>query len=263
MINRFFGALALVSVLLPTPAKSIDSYKLGDSLYVWALSGLTLRKQPAPDADKIAVLSYGALAIPLNYTNVSLSTELIKPGHNPEGKKTPAYTLKGRWVEVKTDQGQGFIFDGYLSVLPPFKANATYKNNGKSTTTPWENKYQYLERVFGAPVWAKNTQGESQHNSQYVYAGGIYHEYLESSVGLSSWKGTYIFPQVHSLEEGYLLCNLIFDLSNRNPSPSAKEYDVYKLVEIAPGSLLFSSDGADVRINCSSGIVVISWVGSC
>ncbi|MCP4138171.1 MAG: SH3 domain-containing protein [bacterium] len=92
-------------------------YKKGQALYVYALTGLNLRKKPESSGKKIATIPYGKKVRVLTLTKKILT----------------AGNIKGYWIEVSYKGKKGYIFDGFLSSLPAPKLNdaATVKKYAK------------------------------------------------------------------------------------------------------------------------------------
>lgn len=88
-------------------------YQFGDSLFVWAKSGLNLRIKPSIDAPKLTVIPYGNTIEVIDTAIQTLSHSIViaKP------TEKDGFRLKGFWVMVKYGEKVGFTFDGYLSKL--------------------------------------------------------------------------------------------------------------------------------------------------
>lgn len=83
-------------------------FKEGESIYVWALSGLNIRKLPDAKSEKIAALPYG--------TKVMVQANIgVIVAHEVEEFKD--FKVKGVWVLVKYGDKEGFVFDGFMSRL--------------------------------------------------------------------------------------------------------------------------------------------------
>ena len=95
---------------VPEAPKSTAPYKVGQSMYVHALLGLSLRKGPDPKSEKIGAAQYGEgleiLALP-------------EANHSYVAETIDDFQLKGHWVKVKNaDQKEAYVFDGYLAKFP-------------------------------------------------------------------------------------------------------------------------------------------------
>jgi hypothetical protein len=85
-------------------------YKTGDDLFVFAKSGLTLRKTPDKEGEKVSTLPFGSK---VNVIDADLESD-------PYTTKEPCgLEMTGHWVRVKSGQKEGFLFDGYLLTLDP------------------------------------------------------------------------------------------------------------------------------------------------
>lgn len=95
---------------VPEAPKSTAPYKVGQTMYVHALLGLSLRKAPDAKAEKVGAAQYGEaleiLALP--EADQSYIAETIDE-----------FQLKGHWVKIKNaDQKEAYVFDGYLAKFP-------------------------------------------------------------------------------------------------------------------------------------------------
>lgn len=83
-------------------------------LYVHAADGSVLRKTPAKDGEKIAVVPRDTVPV----------TVLVPPdpGQRYVAEKAGPFELSGGWFKVRTASGQeGYLFEGYLLPFPPLK----------------------------------------------------------------------------------------------------------------------------------------------
>jgi len=94
----------------PEAPKSTAPYQVGQSMYVHALLGLSLRKGPDAKAEKLGAAQYGeALEI----------LALPEASHSYVAETIDEFQLKGHWVKVKNaDQKEAYVFDGYLAAFP-------------------------------------------------------------------------------------------------------------------------------------------------
>jgi Bacterial SH3 domain len=84
-------------------------FKDGETLNVWATSGLNMRDKPDAKSAKIAVIPYGAKVIVQPNMGVKIPFEI---------EEFKDFTVKGYWLLVKYGNTEGFVFDGFLSLLP-------------------------------------------------------------------------------------------------------------------------------------------------
>ena len=121
-----------------------DNYKEGDTLYVWANSGLNLRSSPAKDSKLIETLEPGTQLTVVDITNNEFVYKLY-PSSNYE--KHP-YLLYGNWVKVISGSGkEGFVFDSFLLDIP-IEPNLDYESYLESISykiDTSESKNQYTQ----------------------------------------------------------------------------------------------------------------------
>lgn len=96
-MKKTFFCFPIAWFLFLQSAQAIDYYGIGDTLFVWAQSGLTLRVTASQQAEKLAVLPYGTAVIVQenSYSDrQEMSVAEIKPLKSGD-KNFPGYTLKG------------------------------------------------------------------------------------------------------------------------------------------------------------------------
>ncbi len=114
MKKYIFIALFLVKTIGLTAQTS--RFKDGETLNVWASSGLNMRDKPDAKATKIAAIPYGAKVIVQQNIGVKIPFEV---------EEFKGFVVKGLWLLVKYGDKEGFVFDGFLSRLPaPKKADS-------------------------------------------------------------------------------------------------------------------------------------------
>lgn len=113
MQQRKIFLILAVFILLGTTllfGTTISPFSKGTDLYVHALSGLNLRKGPDSSAEKIMTISYAEKVA------VTKVTE----------KRFISGAVEGYWVEVSYNGKKGYLFDGFLSVLPAPKEGEAF-----------------------------------------------------------------------------------------------------------------------------------------
>lgn len=242
---------------------AIEHYAEGDTLFVWAKSGLVLRTAPDFKAEKMITLPYGT-EVKTHFhkyrdKNIAeIEVAVVQP-YRHEGKDYPGYKIPGMWVQVTAKGKTGYVFDGYLSRYPPILA-------GKGSNREyWDD---YLLRAFGESCTSKDTS-KHRHVPKYdivFYKNGASRQARSVGDGLSSH--TYMLPEL-SLEEGFLLANYFYDLeknSNRPVKTDDKEDAPYRLLQSTSNLLDFDSDSGfwgHIKIGCVNGVVVITTFFSC
>ena len=181
---------------------AIDSYQPGDTLYVWAASGLTLRKAPALTAAKLSSVPYGTRVIALNYFNGHDTEVEAVPGFMAYNQKIEAVMLGGAFACVVFAGDTGYLFDAYLSKLPALK-----RSKEKAGSEPgFENFDTWAKRNFG--LVAEEHHGTREYgtpsSSRMVYANG----FVVSGWSEKDGRSRTILPDV-SMEEAFLLFNYL------------------------------------------------------
>jgi hypothetical protein len=215
--------LLLGMFLVAQSAQAIGFYCQGDTLFCFAPSGLKLRDQPNGQA--LTVVPTGASVIVDtvdNYLSASFDNIL------------------GQWVRVRYKSYTGYVFDGYLSRLPP---------PGISDTS----MQQYVDRHFkpvGRTAKRTNRDCKTQIQGEGSYAADIrfyQHGNLTlKTIDYSGWEWgheTYEFDYV-SLEEVWLLLLNLYkkELKGKNFGyPKLFDHDFSQPVELK-ASLLTPDD---------------------
>ncbi len=189
--------ITLILTLVAINAYSIINYEKGDSLYVWASEGLALQTRPDFSSEQIATIEFGETVICLSekslQNSVSRLTETqvtdvsatIKHGIN-----RPALRLKGEWCKVIYNNSEGYVFDAYLSSLPP--------------TLPNEWPEQYMARNFTITDTLTDYKQQGRKVREMKLFKAVYNNCIMyyKSLFTSSGIETIILPL--SLEEAYL-----------------------------------------------------------
>lgn len=100
---------------------SADNYKVGDTLYVWAKSGLTLREGPSVKFARIDALGFGSPVVVVAKSEAPFNVQAFTPAPKEYliGRVEPVI-FYGHWVKVRTHSGQiGNVIDQYLLPIVP------------------------------------------------------------------------------------------------------------------------------------------------
>ena len=184
-------------------AWSIDHYLQGDTLFVWAKSGLNLRKEASIKGEKILTIPYGA------YIIVGKSKSFLEKGdekaavmfctHFKTNKRT-AINLSGQWVEVQYNDSRGYIFDLYLSHFPP----PEFLERGPTATM--EDLEHYLQRLFGLREKDEGTENKNTIVRQRHFNRG----YSVINRGHKCAQLTYLLPNISLAEILIAISNGLF-----------------------------------------------------
>ena len=123
-------AIILILIFVQFNAKAADNYAIGDTLYVWAKSGLNLRKGPSARALKNGGVMFGAYVIIEEKTKVGFNVDGVADFHQTNiSRPSNPIIFYGNWVKVTTEEGsEGFVIDQYLLPIKPniqYEADAT------------------------------------------------------------------------------------------------------------------------------------------
>lgn len=125
MILRLLATVTIVLLSL-SGMQGADHYQVGDTLYVWAPSGLNMRATPSLSGKKIDKLSKCERVIIVSVSPETFSTTAVAPRPElypdniyHESGGTEAYVLRGNWVEIRSEKMQGYVVDVYLLKYPP------------------------------------------------------------------------------------------------------------------------------------------------
>lgn len=178
-------------------------FKEGETLYVWALNGLNMRKLPDAKSEKIAALPYGEKVI------VQANIGIIV-AHEVEEFKD--FKVKGVWLLVKYGDKEGFVFDGYLSRLVAPEKGATY-------SIDFYVEKNYIET--GKPSFANFVNSNSivtiteKEYKDYSKGDGFYSHFYSNDIQKiisesEDANGSEILFDNSSLYEGYIFAKTIF-----------------------------------------------------
>lgn len=145
--------LVLFIQLLFIRTYAADGFKNGEQLNVWAVDGLPLQQEAGKAGKPIVIIPYGQRVTVLGYDKTKLPVS-IKTS-NPERQ----FTLKGNWIKVSYNGKLGYVFDGYLSKMPPFIKARHYG---------LEEESEYLKRNYGIDR-IKNVKGKDGFRQTTTY----------------------------------------------------------------------------------------------
>jgi len=185
------SSLVLVFMLSVTVARAqftAQYFSVGDSLFVWAKDGLSLRSEPLAKSSKKRGLSYGTPVVVVGGSK-SDSITVIPAATDKEGQRTPAFRLHGRWLRVSAGRDTGYVFDGYLSKMEPFKPKQGKHFSISAWLEQTSSKLSTREYPNGHTIAYANHIVESEHHGE----GGGYSRYY--------------FPRDWSFHDGFLLLN--------------------------------------------------------
>jgi hypothetical protein len=210
-----------------TKTFAMSDYKKGDTLFVWAVSGLKLRAEASAQSKVIQTFDYGTM---IEITDDNLKQVAF-------GLKVPKVdsikgnlTLKGFWVKVKTKNTEGYVFDAFLSKMPPSKKDKTHY---------FEQKDVYLERIFGKPKHKSYTTVSNKitfKNDDFTYKNGIIRK---ESYGDGCFDHSIEIPNM-TAEEAYLFLKVMFFATDSDEGEM-------RLIDASKDGYLFNEVGGCVQ----------------
>ncbi len=226
----------------PSGTFAIGHYATGDTLYIWAYHGLSLRSSPSIKGIKKQTISYGESVVVLDSVKVQAFSVEDMPG----------ITLQGYWSKVRYRNLEGWMFNGYLSKYPALsKAEKKYADQrGK------EPLLAYAEKNFGRAS-KRRLEINSDHPTRdslnrrdiYTYRNGVIIEDYLAQEGDGGGSGqTYAFPDF-SFEECYLLFVYNLDFSGYDPRYNKPDPDTVwpKITERDENLLVIEMDLYEYR----------------
>lgn len=203
-LQFFFALLCLV---LPDSLWAIQRYSPGDTLYVWAISGLRMRKTPGLQAEKMRLIPYGTALKVLNEKRGrdghDITVQAVPEYIDAQSVKSDAVIFTGYFAQVAFQGDTGFVFDSYLSKLLPMQYELTRRiaGEGEKDWQRFEPIENYAQRAFG--LLAKKQLGKQPDDHvRLIYANGIVWD-MGLEKGL---PGRIILPDI-SMEEAFMLLN--------------------------------------------------------
>ncbi len=194
-------------------------FKEGDTIYVWALSGLNMRKLPDAQSEKMVALPYG--------TKVTVQSNIgIIVAHEVEEFKN--FKVKGVWLLVKYDDQEGFIFDGYMSqLIAPQKNVDNYLFTYLKKSVGKIGKTEFIDFKGGKKRYLREEENIDKLIT-IVYGGGHCKVVFSNGISYSLHIGevseeTYTFPNV-SLYEGYIFIKTVFSRYEFQYDKTAKKF---------------------------------------
>ena len=104
-LNRIVAVMLILAIANISKAMvSPPPFKVGETLTVFATSGLKLRATPASESFVLDIVDYGSevKVLELDTSNAAFSIEWAT----------------GNWVKVEFEGTEGYLFNGFMSNLP-------------------------------------------------------------------------------------------------------------------------------------------------
>ena len=246
----------LLSVASLSPIQGADRYRVGDVLYVWAQSGLNLRKAPQLNAPKVDKLAMGVSVKVLAKTSQALRLAVIAA--RPEqaagnifgepASKDP-FVLEGHWVKVQSGATVGYVADIYLLSWPALP----------EATTPWEYTELLTEdQLIADTTWLQGCEGGPAIDCYEWKAASSTGIEFSGDVSLVSVYQGFRLPDM-TVEEGFVFWNVFIPIGDAERRKAG--LDPLTLLQGEEGNLWLLENEVcelsitleDDRIYCSSG----------
>lgn len=232
-----------------TQALAIREYVAGDTLYVWAASGLSLRREASLSAEKMLSIPYGTPIIAQSdkFTNVADDIRVeAAPGYTMNDSVSAAVYLTGRFAKVTYQGKTGYLFDGYLSKWPPMRYETIKYRDGTSRRA-FEDFSAYARRTFGVLHEWQDSASYS-----YIYKNGVTE--IRNFLAEEDLEDRVVLPSF-SWEEVFLIFNLwqSYEQTVRKyPSINTSEYSwKFRRRATQAGQVLeFDDGGSYFSIQC-------------
>lgn len=236
--------LSFLLLLAMSPAlKAIDYFQPGDTLYVWAASGLVLRKTPSLDGARLKSIPYGTQLLALNYSGDKRTEVEAVPGFAAKGVKYPAVRLRGDFARVAFGGDTGYVFNGYLSKLPSLLRFPAAQPDRPPVSESFE---AWGKRNFG--VIARIERGKMEYGTPYslktVFGNGI----ITDTWTEKDAEGRTILPDI-SMEEAFLIFNYMeqYEWEIRH-IPQEETEDPWSFNRASDQEWGFSEGGSEYKI---------------
>lgn len=251
--------LLLLQSLLCFAQKS--RFSEGETLYVWALNGLNMRKLPDAKSEKIATLPYGEKVTVQANIGVIIAHEV---------EEFKDFKVKGVWLLVKFGDKEGFVFDGYLSrLVVPEKVSTNGEDN---LVNYFDTKVGKVGERYDRRTYGNGEGGIIVPQNQKIESGqeyGFSQKYkLDISLNITSCNE--IGPSYKikipngSLFEAYILIKKLEELPKKDQifrfDPKKKHIETKTIFKYDDGSLE-EGGGCDYDFKVTNGVLIIE--GGC
>lgn len=181
-------------------------FKEGETLNVWAASGLNMRDKPDAKAAKVSTIPYGAKVFV--QPNIGLKIPF-------EVEEFKGFMVKGYWLLVKYGNTEGFVFDGFLSRLPapkPREQDIGIEIYLDTQIGRVGNEYEIkVQNLDFDTILRPATSKEKYETFDYFsfkqkYKQGVLYDFRQGEGGFNM---NIVFPNL-TLFEGYILAKKYF-----------------------------------------------------
>ena len=229
--------LIIVSYAFSSSLYSKSRFQTGDTVYVFAVNGMNLRKDASLVAPVKAKIPYGErlliTGIPDNQDSVVV-------------KEFEGFNIAGHFVEVEYRGQSGYIFDGYLSKLIPPVAGESVSDY----LTRYGPAGEHYDLIRGGENCGLDTTCVCGYTLDYGKLATV----TEDGCGVVG-RNRYYFKTAN-LTEGFLLARVLFFAKDQTYSYSEEQ----NIIDIMSGD----NQGPPCRYEITEddkGIVISSFCG--
>ncbi len=215
--------LAILLLFLTTICFAQQSrFKEGDTIYVWALSGLNMRKLPDAKSEKMVALPYGTKVIVQSNIGIIVAHEV---------EEFKNFKVKSVWLLVKYGDQEGFVFDGYMSrLIAPQKTADNYLLTYLKKSVGKIGKTEFIDFKGGKKRYLREEEIkkllEAGAGEAYKVRFNTYFNksiFYSLEVGQEGGLETFTFPNL-SLYEGYIFIKTVFSGYEFQYDKTAKKF---------------------------------------
>lgn len=246
----------IICILFSLTLSGLAAQKLS-SKYVWAESGLVLRKEGKKGAKKLAVIPFGAEVRLTGKQGEQVKVEVLPSvSYEWDGLQvSDPYIMNAYYVEVDYDGSAGYVYSGYLSSYSP-------ESNG----LPHEGIHGWLNTIGGKLDTIKGQRLSGEYGAGkriYQYSNGIkvIEEEFEGGGSL-----TLEIP-VTSISEGFIIADRFYEISaaveNKEEILEIADFLPELLSVLPDGNLHFRGSMGETKIQVINGLLVIYSAGWC
>ena len=246
-----------ISFLFTQFGFSATTYQPGDSMFVWAKSGLKMRTTPSLQGDKILTIPYGTKVKIDSYQEELPEIKVrVVEAQKIADMDYKSFYLKGHWCRVVYLNTVGYIFDGYLSKMPTFDLEP-YLNEAKIKHTVTQSFEEYADQHFGLIQQLDLEQppvSSSPMSFRKIYGNGML---IEEGISTNGWKKRIILPSM-SFEEGFLLFSTKYNFEEYAAKQGEDLYPIYNVSKKGNKFVEIEGFAQTIQIQEIDGVVVIS-----
>ncbi len=228
------------AIVLAANSYGITEYKPGDSLFVWAKSGLNMRNAPNVSGQILAKIPFGKEVSCKGrkswFDYVKYSKTITDIVQDEEHGGVCQIEMKGQWVKISYDGIEGYIFDAYLSRFKP-------KSRGGDITRLFEyfknrcDSVIYLERKVPNLEFGRD---------KVILCNGIFATQNYHSGGYNFQMS---IPDC-SIEEVFLILRYL-------------EYELSGIIQKEDGGILIGQDLGGYTIESFKNFVIVTGEWTC